>query len=382
MILTIFCIWASVDRFTQVEYKQKYPTMKGILFLFDPWCHHCQRARPHWQEFAKRHENLTSFLIAEINCPDSPLFCGMFPSRGFPAVYYVDRKRNITDKMEGEVVIDTIEKFYRRHITNTMIKVENEIEIQEQIRNIKQTSLFIYTHPNPSNETFDKIVEEHMFDTIDPIPTFLSRTGTKYELTAIRDAAKDVKTTIELNPTNDSIGNFISLHALSLLPEFDLTIKGRCNYLNDTILVFVIPNQNNIDSIKSTIASISRSVQFTYSLYDKNSPIVNMTGLRKNKKNNLLAVNFNEMVFSQYSGPMNTIFINRWLSNQHNWRWYKSLVNDPAKDISLTISIIGFSLFIVFLVVQTVRYRRRHSRGEYEALDDFLHNIVIDQSNI
>lgn len=78
--------------------------MKGRHFVkfYAPWCGHCQRLAPTWDQLAQSFEFDTSVKISKIDCTVNSLSCKHYQIKGYPTLLWiVDGK--VLDKYSGFV---------------------------------------------------------------------------------------------------------------------------------------------------------------------------------------------------------------------------------------------------------------------------------------
>ncbi|XP_012286499.1 thioredoxin domain-containing protein 5 homolog [Orussus abietinus] len=77
--------------------------VKGQHFIkfYAPWCGHCQKLAPTWDELANsfRHDNSVS--IAKVDCTQHRSVCGQFDIKGYPTLLWIEDGKKV-DKYTGE----------------------------------------------------------------------------------------------------------------------------------------------------------------------------------------------------------------------------------------------------------------------------------------
>ena len=65
-----------------MELHEKYTKSNEtwLIFLYAPWCGHCKKLAPIWENFVDEidHKKSTFFKVAKVDCQDSPSVCGRF----------------------------------------------------------------------------------------------------------------------------------------------------------------------------------------------------------------------------------------------------------------------------------------------------------------
>lgn len=62
-----------------------------FLKFFAPWCGHCKKMKPAWDQLMEIYEDSTSFLVAEVDCTaEGKELCSEFGVRGYPTIKWGD----------------------------------------------------------------------------------------------------------------------------------------------------------------------------------------------------------------------------------------------------------------------------------------------------
>ena len=83
-----------------------------FVMFYAPWCGHCKRLTPMWDQFAEQHGHPDSNLrVARINCDDSENsnLCTVYDIAGYPTVLFL--KGNKYYKYRGERNIEAFVRF-------------------------------------------------------------------------------------------------------------------------------------------------------------------------------------------------------------------------------------------------------------------------------
>ena len=55
--------------------------------FYAPWCGHCKKLAPTWEEFAIKHSSLVN--VAEVDCTVHTRLCDDYEVRGYPTIMYL-----------------------------------------------------------------------------------------------------------------------------------------------------------------------------------------------------------------------------------------------------------------------------------------------------
>ncbi|XP_018328109.1 thioredoxin domain-containing protein 5 homolog [Agrilus planipennis] len=92
---------------------------KGITLVkfFAPWCGHCKRLAPTWEELAKRFSDSKQARIAKVDCTvdaNKPL-CSEEEVDGFPTIFMYKNGAKVTE-YDGDRSLDDLQEFVNKHL--------------------------------------------------------------------------------------------------------------------------------------------------------------------------------------------------------------------------------------------------------------------------
>eukprot|EP00008_Paramoeba_atlantica_P005139 CAMPEP_0201483964 /NCGR_PEP_ID=MMETSP0151_2-20130828/8161_1 /ASSEMBLY_ACC=CAM_ASM_000257 /TAXON_ID=200890 /ORGANISM="Paramoeba atlantica, Strain 621/1 / CCAP 1560/9" /LENGTH=190 /DNA_ID=CAMNT_0047867367 /DNA_START=30 /DNA_END=602 /DNA_ORIENTATION=- len=56
--------------------------------FFAPWCGHCKRMKPDWDQLMADYQDASSVVIAEVDCTEQESLCSDIGVRGYPTIKY------------------------------------------------------------------------------------------------------------------------------------------------------------------------------------------------------------------------------------------------------------------------------------------------------
>lgn len=93
----------------------EHATKTGVTIVkfFAPWCGHCKRMAPTWDELAVKYAG-SAVKVAKVDCTKAQSLCGTEGVDGYPTVLiYVDGKR--IEEYEGDRSLDNLVRFINNH---------------------------------------------------------------------------------------------------------------------------------------------------------------------------------------------------------------------------------------------------------------------------
>ena len=103
--------------------KENFDTEKGVSFVkfFAPWCGHCKRLAPTWEELAQKFKNTENVKIGKVDCTEGSdknrELCDGNGVTGFPTLnLYKDGK--LVEEYKGKRTLEDLEAFVQKHLSS------------------------------------------------------------------------------------------------------------------------------------------------------------------------------------------------------------------------------------------------------------------------
>ena len=92
-------------------------TIKGdkpvFVKFFAPWCGHCKRLAPTYEEFSNvAKEKFPNLIVAEVDCPANQAICEHV--QGYPTVILYNKGNQV--EFEGQRTVDAISEFITKNL--------------------------------------------------------------------------------------------------------------------------------------------------------------------------------------------------------------------------------------------------------------------------
>lgn len=75
---------------TKDTFNEKVNTGLWIVKFFAPWCGHCKKLAPIWEEFATAQKTAMEYNVGEVDCTDYQDLCTKYGVRSFPTILVFD----------------------------------------------------------------------------------------------------------------------------------------------------------------------------------------------------------------------------------------------------------------------------------------------------
>lgn len=90
----------AVVELTDETFNKHVASGKHFIKFYAPWCGHCQRLAPTWDDLGKSLEHDTSITIAKIDCTQYRPICQDFEVKGYPTLLWIEDGKKV-DKYSG-----------------------------------------------------------------------------------------------------------------------------------------------------------------------------------------------------------------------------------------------------------------------------------------
>ena len=113
-LLFIACAFAEVVPLTKDNFQAKVDEGKPVFVkFFAPWCGHCKRLAPTYEEFSEvAKTEFPELTVAEVDCTQNREICGHI--QGYPTVILY--KGDKQTEFEGARTIDALKEFIKANI--------------------------------------------------------------------------------------------------------------------------------------------------------------------------------------------------------------------------------------------------------------------------
>ncbi|KAL3891459.1 hypothetical protein ACJMK2_003721 [Sinanodonta woodiana] len=122
--------------YTQENFDEIIKDKKHFVMFFAPWCGHCKRLSPTWDELAKRYNSEDSDVtIAKVDCTVDTKVCADQQVRGYPTMKFfnMEQNKNVVP-YRGNRDLDSLLRFVVEELT----KDEGEEEDKKPEEDIKK----------------------------------------------------------------------------------------------------------------------------------------------------------------------------------------------------------------------------------------------------
>ncbi|KAM9985740.1 hypothetical protein ACTFIZ_012392 [Dictyostelium cf. discoideum] len=158
-LFLLVCVVFSEEKTTVVQITSDnsdiITTGNWLVEFFAPWCGHCKRLAPVYEELAQLYnldiEN-SKVKIAQVNCVDNQSVCSKYDIKGYPTIKYfsegeIKDYRGSRDKNSFITYLDSMSK-------SPILNIESKEQLKEKLKENKVSFIFI----SSGSETKDKEV--------------------------------------------------------------------------------------------------------------------------------------------------------------------------------------------------------------------------------
>ncbi|KAL8570009.1 hypothetical protein ACOMHN_056441 [Nucella lapillus] len=93
---------------------------KHFVMFFAPWCGHCKRLGPTWNELAKVYNNdESSVTVAKVDCTMETALCSDNDVTGYPTLKFFHKKTDDFQRYKGNRDLDSMKKFVQEQASRS-----------------------------------------------------------------------------------------------------------------------------------------------------------------------------------------------------------------------------------------------------------------------
>ncbi|KAL9880311.1 thioredoxin domain-containing protein pretaporter [Glossina fuscipes fuscipes] len=119
---------------TEDNFAKHVSSGNHFVKFYAPWCSHCQRLAPTWEELAKSLENVDDVSIAKIDCTVYKSICQDFEVKGYPTLLWIDDGKKV-EKYSGGRDHDALQTYVKKMLGidgNKDAATDKEEEIKKE----------------------------------------------------------------------------------------------------------------------------------------------------------------------------------------------------------------------------------------------------------
>jgi protein disulfide-isomerase len=228
-----------------------------FIKFYAPWCHHCQKMAPNWEQLAKEMKGRLN--IGEINCDAEPRLCKDHNVRGYPTLMFFRGPEHV--EYQG-----------LRGLGDLVQYSENALELAGGVQDVdaesfkaleeKEEVIFLYFYDHAATTEDMEALERLPMQLIGRAKLVKTRDTKLYDrfkittwprLLVSREGRPTYYTPLEPRAMRDTnqLLNWMSSTWLPLVPE--LTSTNAREIMDGKIVVLGILNRQDDDSFKSAI---------------------------------------------------------------------------------------------------------------------------------
>jgi len=116
---------------TDKNFATQTATGNWLIKFYAPWCGHCQKLAPTFEELARALEHETTINIAKLDCTEYRPICKDFDVKGYPTLLWFENGKKI-DKYSGPRSLDDLKAYVEQRTSSEgEVKPAENVELKE-----------------------------------------------------------------------------------------------------------------------------------------------------------------------------------------------------------------------------------------------------------
>ncbi|CAK9797135.1 Thioredoxin domain-containing protein 5 [Anthophora plagiata] len=118
---------------TEDTFDKHVSTGYHFVKFYAPWCGHCQKLAPTWEELANSLRNNNFVSISKIDCTQHHSICGQFEIKGYPTLLWIKDGKKV-DQYTGQRTHEEL----RAYTSKMLGKVDDQVNVKTE--NLESTT--------------------------------------------------------------------------------------------------------------------------------------------------------------------------------------------------------------------------------------------------
>ncbi|XP_034940753.1 thioredoxin domain-containing protein 5 homolog [Chelonus insularis] len=110
---------------TESTFKNHVATGFHFVKFYAPWCGHCQKLAPTWEELAKSYSYDTTVKISKIDCTQYRSICDHYEIKGYPTLLWIENGKKV-DKYSGSRSHEDLKKYIAQMLRKNSDKNDDD----------------------------------------------------------------------------------------------------------------------------------------------------------------------------------------------------------------------------------------------------------------
>lgn len=122
---------------TEENFAKHVSSGNHFVKFYAPWCSHCQRLAPTWEELAKSLSADLKVSIGKLDCTQHRSICQDFEVKGYPTLLWIEDGKKI-EKYAGSRDHDALKAYVEKMLGGEVVKQQQEEKPKKTEENTKQ----------------------------------------------------------------------------------------------------------------------------------------------------------------------------------------------------------------------------------------------------
>uniref|UniRef100_A0A0C9RNX6 Txndc5_0 protein n=1 Tax=Fopius arisanus TaxID=64838 RepID=A0A0C9RNX6_9HYME len=141
---------------TEDTFNKHVSSGSHFVKFYAPWCGHCQKLAPTWDELAQSNSHHTLVSISKVDCTQYRSVCEQFDIKGYPTLLWIENGKKI-DKYSGDRGLEHLQEYVNKMLTKSSSEFDDKKEqTDDEIQSVFTLTGDSFKHGIEKGVTFIK----------------------------------------------------------------------------------------------------------------------------------------------------------------------------------------------------------------------------------